>query len=111
MSNAKCTARTTIPRSRPADGTYELPPFSQSIPQERIELGDGVDFLHRLFERVLHPSIFDHVVGEEHVAGARVAVTRLSDAANVHHDLEVWQGILPAHFGRRDEAAIFRKHA
>ena len=60
------------------------------LPVEGAVAGvDGVDFFGGLFARIRHAAEFDQVVVQQDVAGPRVAVAGLADAADVDHQLHV----------------------
>src|SRR5262245_23855317 len=88
-----------------------LATFLQSVAEERIELGDRVDFLRGLLAGVSDAAEFDQIVVQEHVTGPRIAVSRLSDAADVDHQFRVRQRVAAADLVRRQKAAILGEDA
>src|SRR5262245_19737059 len=56
---------------------------AEPVPQRPVEVGDRVDLAHGGVDVVLDASVADGVVVEQDVAGARVAVARLADGADV----------------------------
>ena len=66
-----------------------LSPFLQPIAEERIEFVDGVDLFGRLLGGVKNTPELEEIVGEQHVAGPRVAIAGLADAPDVDHHLHI----------------------
>src|SRR5439155_25452403 len=76
-----------------------------------VEVGKRIDITSRLVEGILQAAEDDRMVVEDDVAGPRVAVAGLADAADVDHDvLLVELELIVAIFGR-NEAIVGREDA
>src|SRR5207237_7475276 len=88
-----------------------LPPGHQTIAEGVVEIGHGIDFTSRLVAGILQAAERDLFVVKNDIAGPWVAVSRLTDAADVnHHVLLVELELIVAIFGR-DEPEIGREDA
>src|SRR5215831_13871491 len=85
--------------------------FLQPITQKRIELRHRVDLFRRLLERIWHAAELDQVVVQQDITGSRVAISGLTDAADIDHQLRVRKRIATSDFVGRKESAVFGEHA
>ena len=83
--SCKCSRQAHSWRPQRACTTHR--PSRSRSPRNGSSSGIGVDLFDRLFDRIGHAAELDLVVGEQDVAGPRVAVARLADAADVDHHL------------------------
>src|SRR5262245_29990969 len=88
-----------------------LPPFLKPIGQEGIQLGHRVDLGHRLLDGILHAAKFELRVVQDYVTRPRVAVTRLTHAADVDHHFVARQRIARGNLVGAEEAAVLRENA
>src|SRR5437764_15392363 len=66
---------------------------AEAVAEEILQLGNGVDLLHRGFDVILDPAIANGVAIEQDVAGPPVAVARLADRADVAKRLALVEGV------------------
>src|SRR5580658_8474317 len=62
-------------------------PDQQAVTEMLPELGDGEDQLARLLDVIGHPAPLHRGAIEDHIAGARIGVARLADAADIDDGL------------------------
>src|SRR5438552_1775032 len=77
-------------------GAFCLPSRHQSVAERIVQLGHGIDFTARFVARILQPPKGHELVIENDVAGPRIAIPRLTHAADVDHHVLLVELVLIA---------------